>query len=143
MKDCSNNIRTQYLSILNGNISYGGKNVPVYGNDTFETMPQNYIIIGDITESADNNNQLFISGADVVIDIFSEQYMTRNNSIIDDIADQVLTLLIPTTGVHDIGDSEFQIYANARTSSRYLTMQEGNNFVNRKILIINNLIIQK
>ena len=143
MKDCSNNIRTQYLSILNGNISYNGRNVPVYGNDTFETMPENYVIIGDITETADNNNQRFVSGADVVIDIFSEQYMTRNNSIIDDIADQILTLLIPTTGVQDIGDNEFPIYATARTSSRYLTMQEGNNFINRKILIINNSIIQK
>jgi hypothetical protein len=143
MKDCSNNIRVRYLAILNGNITYGGKNVPVYGTDVFETVPQNYIIIGDITESADNNNQLFVSGADVVIDIFSEQYMIRNNSIIDDIADQILTLLIPTTGVQDIGDNEFQIYATARTSSRYLTMQEGNNFINRKILIINNSIIQK
>ena len=143
MKDCSNNIRVQYLSKLNGNISYGGKNVPVYGTDTFQTVPQNYVIIGDITESADNNNQLFVTEADVVIDIFSEQYMTRNNSIIDDIADQILTLLIPTTGVQDMGDNEFQIYAKARTSSRYLTMQEGNNFINRKILIINNSIIQK
>ena len=143
MKDCSNNIRVRYLAILNGNITYGGKNVPVYGTDVFETVPQNYIIIGDITETADNNKQLFVSGADVVIDIFSEQYMIRNNSIIDDIADQILTLLIPTTGVQDIGDNEFQIYATARTSSRYLTMQEGNNFINRKILIINNSIIQK
>jgi hypothetical protein len=143
MKDCSNNIRVQYLSKLNGNISYGGKNVPVYGTDAFQTVPQNYIIIGDITEAGDNNNQLFMTEADVVIDIFSEQYMTRNNSIIDDIADQILTLLIPTTGVQDMGDAEFQIYAKARTSSRYLTMQEGNNFINRKILIINNSIIQK
>ena len=143
MKDCSNNIRVQYLSKLNGNISYGGKNVPVYGTDSFQTVPQNYVIIGDITETADNNNQLFITEADVVIDIFSEQYMTRNNSIIDDIADQILTLLIPTTGVQDIGDAEFQIYAKARTSSRYLTMQEGNNFINRKIITINNSIIQK
>jgi uncharacterized protein YoxC len=143
MKDCSNNIRVQYLSKLSGNISYGGKSVPVYGTDSFQTVPQNYVIIGDITESSDNNNQLFVTEADVVIDIFSEQYMTRNNSIIDDIADQILTLLIPTTGVQDMGDAEFQIYAKARTSSRYLTMQEGNNFINRKILIINNSIIQK
>lgn len=143
MKDCSNNIRVKYLALLNGNITYNGKNVPVYGNDTFETMPENYVIIGDITETADNNNQLFVSGADVVIDIFSEQYMTRNNSIVDNIANQILTLLIPTTGVQDIGDTDFQIFATARTSSRYSTMQEGNNYINRKILIINNSIIQK
>ena len=143
MKDCSNNIRVKYLAILNGNITYNGKNVPVYGNDSFSTVPENYVIIGDITETADNNNQLFVSGADVVIDIFSEQYMTRNNSIVDNIANQILTLLIPTTGVQDIGDADFQIFATARTSSRYLTMQEGNNYINRKILIINNSIIQK
>lgn len=143
MKDCSNNIRVKYLALLNGNITYNGKNVPVYGNDSFTTVPENYVIIGDITETADNNNQLFVSGADVVIDIFSEQYMTRNNSIVDNIANQILTLLIPTTGVQDIGDADFQIFATARTSSRYLTMQEGNNYINRKILIINNSIIQK
>ena len=143
MKDCSNNIRVKYLAILNGNITYNGKNVPVYGNDSFSTVPENYVIIGDITETADNNNQLFVSGADVVIDIFSEQYMTRNNSIVDNIANQILTLLIPTTDVQDIGDTDFQIFATARTSSRYLTMQEGNNYINRKILIINNSIIQK
>lgn len=143
MKDCSNNIRVQYLSILNGNISYNGQNVPVYGDDTFQTVPQNYVIIGDITESATNNNQQFVTEADVVIDIFSEQYMTRDNSIVDNIANQILTLLIPTTGIKDIGDSDFQIFAKARTSSRYLAVNDGQNYIARKILIINNSIIQK
>lgn len=143
MKDCSNNIRTQYLSILNGNITYNGVNVPVYGDDTFSTPPQMYVIIGDITETANNNNQLFETDADVVIDIFSEQYMTRDNAIVDNIANQILTLLIPTTGINDIGDADFQIYAKARTSSRYLAVNDGQNYVARKILIINNSIIQK
>lgn len=131
------------MSILNGNISYNGQNVPVYGDDTFETVPQNYVIIGDITESANNNNQQFVTEADVVIDIFSEQYMTRDNSIVDNIANQILTLLIPTTGIKDIGDNDFQIFAKARTSSRYLAVNDGQNYIARKILIINNSIIQK
>jgi len=143
MKDCSNSIRTQYLSILNDNISYNGVNVPVYGNDTFQTVPDNYVIIGDITENADNNNQQFISGAEVVIDIFSEQYMTRDNSIVDDIANQILTLLIPTSGIKDIGDTDFQIFATSRSSSRYLAVNDGQNYIARKILTISNTIIQK
>jgi hypothetical protein len=143
MKDCSNNIRTQYLSILNDNISYNGVNVPVYGNDTFQTVPDNYVIIGDITENANNNNQQFVTDADVVIDIFSEQYMIRDNSIVDDIANQILTLLIPTSGIKDIGDADFQIFAKARTSSRYLAVNDGQNYIARKILTINNTIIQK
>jgi hypothetical protein len=143
MKDFSNNIRTEYLSLLNGNISYNGVNVPVYGDDTFETVPQMYVIIGDITENADNNNHLFISGAEVVIDIFSEQYMTRDNSIVDNIANQILTLLIPATGIQDIGDNDFQIFAKSRSSSRYLAVNDGQNYIARKILTINNTIIQK
>ena len=143
MKDCSNNIRTQYLSILNDNISYNGVNVPVYGNDTFQTVPDNYVIIGDITENANNNNQQFVTDADVVIDIFSEQYMTRDNSIVDNIANQILTLLIPTSGIKDIGDTDFQIFATSRSSSRYLAMNDGQNYIARKVLTISNTIIQK
>ena len=123
--------------------SYNGVNVPVYGNDTFQTVPDNYVIIGDITENADNNNQQFVTDADVVIDIFSEQYMIRDNSIVDDIANQILTLLIPTSGIKDIGDADFQIFAKARTSSRYLAVNDGQNYIARKILTINNTIIQK
>ena len=143
MLDCSNNIRTAYLTKLNGNISYNNKNVPVYGDDSFATPPTNYVVIGDIIESANNTNQSFTSEANVTIDIFSEQYMKRDNSIVDNIANQILSLLIPTTGIVDIGDASFQIHAMSRQSSRYLTLQNGQNYIARKILIINNLVNQK
>lgn len=143
MKDCSNNVRQAYLTRLNGFISYGGKNVPVYGDDSFKTPPKNYIVIGDIIESAQNTNQSFTSNVNVTIDIFSEQYLKRDNAIVDNIANQVLTLLLPTTGIQDIGDSDFQIHAMARESSRYLAVTDGQNYVARKILVIQNLVNQK
>lgn len=143
MKDCSNNVRTAYLTKLNGNISYNGKNVPVYGDDSFATPPSNYVVIGDISESANNTNQSFTSEVNVTIDIFSEQYMKRDNSIVDNIANQILTLLIPTTGIADIGDTDFQIHAMSRLSSRYLAVTNGQNYIDRKILVINNLVNQK
>lgn len=142
MFDVSNDIRTSYLSILDGNISYNGKNVPVYGNDPFNTTPQNYIIISDIIETQDNNNQKFVTSALVTIDIYSEQYLMRDNSIVDDISNQVLTLLIPTTGQLNIGNSIFQIFALSKSSSRYLSLQDGQNYIARKIIIINNSIVQ-
>jgi len=143
MKDCSNNVRTAYLTKLNGNISYNGKNVPVYGDDSFATPPSSYVVIGDISESANNTNQSFTSEVNVTIDIFSEQYMKRDNSIVDNIANQILTLLIPTTGIADIGDADFQIHAMSRISSRYLAVTNGQNYIDRKILVINNLVNQK
>ncbi len=143
MKDCSNSLRTAYVNKLNGFITYNGKNVPVYGNDSFKTPPKNYVIISDIIESPQNTNQSFTSSADVTIDIYSEQYLTRDNAVVDNIANQILTLLIPTTGILDIGDTDFQIFAMSRGSSRYMTMTDGQNYIVRKILIINNLVNQK
>jgi hypothetical protein len=143
MFDCSNNLRVAYLNKLNGYITYSGKNVPVYGDDTFETLQGNYVIISDIIETSDNNNQRFITNLTATIDIFSEQYMKRDNSIVDDISSQILNLLIPSTAIQDIGDAYFQIFPLSRDSSRYLTLQEGNNYIARKILTINNSIIQK
>ena len=143
MLDCSNNIRTAYLTKLNGYITYNNVNVPVYGDDSFDTTPQNYIIISDIIETPDNNNQKFVTNTIVTIDIFSEQYMKRDNSIVDNISSQVLNLLIPNTAVQDIGDIYFQIFPLSRDSSRYLTLQDGNNYVARKIITINNLVNQK
>lgn len=143
MKDCSNNIRTAYLNKLNGYITYNGQDVPVYGTDSFKTPPKNYVIIGDIIEGSQNTNQSFTSTADVTIDIYSEQYLTRNNAVIDDISNQILNLLIPSTGIIDIGDTDFQIFAMSRSASRYLTMTDGQNYINRKVLIINNLVNQK
>jgi hypothetical protein len=143
MFDCSNNLRVAYLTKLNGNIIYNTKNVPVYGDDSFETPPGNYVIISDIVETSDNNNQRFITNLTATIDIFSEQYMKRDNSIVDNIASQILNLLIPSTAIQDIGDANFQIFPLSRDSSRYLTLQEGNNYIVRKILTISNSIIQK
>jgi hypothetical protein len=143
MKDCSNNIRTAYLNKLNGFITYNGQNVPVYGNNSFKTPPKNYVVIEEINESAQNTNQSFTSNVDVNIDIFSEQYMTQDNSVVDNIANQILTLLIPTTGIQDIGDADFQIFAMSRTGSRYLSIYNEQNFIIRKIITINNLVNQK
>jgi hypothetical protein len=143
MLDCSNNIRSAYLNVLNGNITYDGKNVPVYGDDSFVTPPQNYVIISDILETADNNNQNFTTNSVVTIDIFSEQYLKRDNAIVDNISSQILNLLMPTTALQDIGDANFQIFPIDRSSSRYLTLNEGNNYVVRKIITINNLVNQK
>jgi hypothetical protein len=90
MLDCSNNVRTIYVNALNGNLTYNGKDVPVYGQTPFRTTPQNYVVIGNITETSDNTNHSFGNDVEVVIDIFSEQYRVNDLSVVDNIASQVL-----------------------------------------------------
>jgi hypothetical protein len=50
---------------------------------------------------------------------------------------------MPTSTLQDIGDTYFQIFPIDRNSSRYLALNEGNNYVVRKIITINNLVNQK
>ena len=143
MLDCSNNVRNIYLNALNGSISYGGKNVPVYGQQTFSTTPQNYVVISTILESARNTNNSFGNNVDVTIDIFSEQYRTYDNSIVDDISSQILNILIPDTQVNGFSDTYFDVFPMQRTSSSYLPVVDGQNFVARKIITISNLVNQQ
>ena len=143
MKDCSNSVRTIYINALNGYISYNGKDVPVYGQDPFRTLPQNYVIISSITEQASNTNDSFGNIVSVDIDIFSEQYRVNDLSVVDNIAGQILNLLIPDTHIDGFSDSDFIIYPMSRTNSLYLPLYKGDNYVARKIITINNLVNQK
>jgi len=143
MKDCSNNVRTIYVNALNGNITYNSKSVPVYGQDPFRTMPQNYVIISSITEVANNNNHKFQNIVSVDIDIFSEQYRVNDLSVVDNIAGQILNILIPDTKIDGFSDSDFIVYPTSRTNSLYLPLYNGDNYVARKIITINNLVNQK
>jgi len=143
MFDSSNHIRNIYVSALNGNISYNGKIVPVYGQQPFTTTPQNYIVISSITESARNTNNSFGNDVEVTIDIFSEQYRTYDNSVVDDISNSVLNIMIPYTQVGNFGDLDFDVFPMQRTSSSYLPLRDGENFIARKIITISNLVNQK
>jgi hypothetical protein len=143
MIDCANNVRTIYVNALNGNLTYNGKSVPVYGQTPFDTTPQNYVVIGNINEVSDNTNHSFGNNVEVVVDIFSEQYRVNDLGVVDNIASQILNILIPDTQVEGFDDANFEVFPIGRSSSRYLPLQDGDNYVARKIITINNLVNQK
>jgi len=144
MLDCSSNIRNAYLTVLQNNVIYNGKAIQVYSQLPFNTPPDKYIIIGSVSESADNNNQLFVTNANIDIDIYCEQYRKPDLTVVDNIASLVLQLLIPSTGVKDLNvDQYFQIFPISRTATRYLNIENDDTYITRKIITINNLVNQK
>jgi hypothetical protein len=143
MLDCTNNIRQCYLNLLEGSVIYNGNTIKVYGQEPFTTAPNTYITLGSITEVADNNNQRFVTDADIDINIIVEQYKRPDLSVVDAISSLVLNLILPTTGIQDVGDAYFQIFPLSRISSRYLPLDNGDLYISRKILTINNSVIQK
>lgn len=143
MLDCSNNIRQCYVNLLEGNVIYNGSAVAVYGQTPFVTTPPIYIMIGSVNEVADNNNQQWVTDADIDVNIIVEQYRQPDLSVVDAISSLVLNLILPSTGIQDVGDASFQIFPLSRISSRYLPLDNGDLYITRKILTINNSIIQK
>ena len=144
MLDCSSNIRNAYLTVLQNNVIYNGKPVQIYSQLPFNTPPDKYIIIGTVNENSDNNNQVFVTNANIDIDIYCEQYRKPDLTVVDNIASLVLQLLIPTTGVKDLNvDAYFQIFPISRIASRYLNIENNDVYITRKIITINNLVNQK
>jgi hypothetical protein len=143
MLDTSNAVRQAYITALNGNISYDSVNVPVYGNIPFKTPPKKYVIISDIREVQDLNNNAFFNNVVVTLDIFAEQYMTNDNGVVDNIASQIMQILMPVPGAKLFAQTNHDIYPSQRLSSRYLPLQNGQEFVARKIITISNLVNQK
>jgi hypothetical protein len=143
MKDSANNVRDIYVNALNGNITYNGKNVPVYGQPPFVTPPDRYVIINNIIEVANNTNDSFDNEVEVTIEIYSEQNKNNNVSQVDNISGQILNILIPDTKINGFSDTDFYVFPMARTSSNYLPLWDGDNYIARKVITIRNLVNQK
>ena len=68
MKDVKSSLQTAYYSLLNGNISYSGNDVPVYD---VENVPQDpvypHILITDYTQIDDSDKSSF--GEEITVDL--------------------------------------------------------------------------
>ncbi len=126
---------------LSGDRLYGEDQSVLAGFATLDGI--SVLVIGNITETSDNTNHSFGNNVEVVIDIFSEQYRVNDLGVVDNIASQILNILIPDTQVDGFDDADFEVFPIGRSSSRYLPLQDGDNYVARKIITINNLVNQK
>ena len=143
MLDCSNYVRMALYNQLLGDIYYGTEQITLYKDLVFETTPQKYVVIGDITETGKTlNNNRFISEVDVNIEIYVEQYKYAALDVVDSISTSILQVIFPSPIHVGIGDVSLAIYPIDRTSSRYLPMRDGDNFISRKILTLKFLVNQ-
>lgn len=143
MKDPGNAILSAYYNVLNGNITYNGKNVPVYKSDPIGTLPDNYIVLTNIIEGQSNNNQKFSNDMSIDIDIITTQYKTITNTIADNISNQIVNLITPTTSSFTLTDTDFQFIVVRRERATYLNELDGDYHIIRKILTFNQILIEK
>ena len=141
MKD-TGQIVSVYLGLLSG-LTYNGTSVPVYEDEPVETVPDNYVQVTAVTGSpAERNNAAWISEVIVQLDIITRQYKVSNRTVRDEIADDILGIIIPSIGV-ELNNTDFQITNIELDNSSYLHELDGAYHINRKILSFRNHLIQK
>lgn len=98
MKDINYPVRKAFYTALNGNLSYDGSNVPVSDEQLKDSDSNNfYVILGSQSDRDDSTKTSYDREASITLDIVTKQGQTATKDIADSIANQILTLLFPTT----------------------------------------------
>jgi hypothetical protein len=112
MKEPIHYIRQKIITRLNGNISYGGNNVPVY-NRVPSTQDEPYIIVySQITSQTEDNKTSFVydctTRIEVVTAFFSDDGgELETNSIVNSILQLIKT---SKTDEFDLSGQNFNVY---------------------------------
>jgi site-specific recombinase len=141
VKDIGASIRSLYSSLLAG-ITYDGKAVPFFTEEPYVTTPGAYMVLLSVDQDSENNDRRFVNNAIVTIDIVTKGNMKNDRSAVDSIANSVLNALLPDTYV-DRDTTDFKVMIRSASSPGYIHAMNGTVHVNRKILRINNHLIQK
>jgi len=141
MKDIGATIRTVYTSLLSA-ITYGGQAVPFFTAEPWATTPDYFIVLQNIEQGEENNDQRYVTNATVTLDVITKQNMANSRDAVDAIADQILAALLPGTYV-DRSTTDHQVMIRSVSSPGYISSQNGSVRIQRKILIIDNHLIQK
>lgn len=136
MIDTAHHVRKAYYSLLAGNITYNGNNVNIYDELAEDEDGDNYVILSTQIDTDTSNKQSFESTHTITIDIVTRFVTSARKYPSEDIAEQILDLVLPTpssTGlVSPIG---LQITAVKLLDSQSLSVEQFDTFkVVRKIL---------
>jgi hypothetical protein len=101
MKDVSKPVRLAFHTLLNGNLESPEGNVPVSDEMLVENANY-YVLLSSQSATPDETKHSFDCEATITIIIVHKQgrYVTKDG--VDDIADQILTLLRPTPNTHSL-----------------------------------------
>lgn len=96
MKDPSDEILTAFYTALNGNLSYGGNNFPVYTSAPRST-DYRYVHLAGLNLTDDSAKDMFISDCALIIEIVDDVYKIRGTfKGVNDISNDILQLIIKT-----------------------------------------------
>jgi hypothetical protein len=122
MKDTQKPLRMAMFNLLSGAIAYDGNTVGVY--DEMNDNDDVYILLSTQQETFDETSDTFITRSTINLEVVAKTGTTVSKDVLDDISDDIYTLLRPTTSTTGlVNPSGFQIHNVFRESATTQVLQ--------------------
>jgi hypothetical protein len=146
MKDYGASIRKSFYDAITGHVTYDSATIPVY-DEKVETVPEKdiWIVIADQIDLDKSNKHQFANETTIDINIVSKRKSAGGKKVIEDISDQILQVIVPTTKTVGLTIAPpFKIvyceFLNGRANA--LQQDAANQFVHIKTLQFRTFITQ-
>lgn len=133
MKNVMSPLIDSWQSLLEGNLTYGSREVKVYKEDAGNDDEFHHVEIRAESETDDSNKTAFVTRPVVIIEIVTVHSISVKRSIVDAIDDQIRDLLFPTRQCALPAMDGLQITNVIPQSSSYLNDNDGSKKYYRKL----------
>lgn len=146
MIDFHHSVRKSFFEALNGELTYDGSPVPVHDKKQRKDSDNNYyVVLSNINSNFKDNFTRFTRDVSIVIDVITKTQNSVASAVADDIAGQILYIVIPSTTATGLTAPATLQYLNLRLSSDNsldLTLNPSVTVV-RRLLTFNLDVVQK
>ena len=143
MKDPGKALRQTIYDALSGSVTLDASVIPVYDTFGSEVSQDNFISISNINETDSSNKSNFSTDMQVTIDVVTRSQSYDGNEDAENIAGQILEILLPTPQSTLTATADFQFLNLQRSSSNYLSEQTETGYIFRKLLTLSVTVVQK
>lgn len=149
MIDPGMQIRASYFSVLNGNITIEGSPIPIVDEKLDVNISEHDIYILMLDQIEDNETRAvkdkWVNEINFRMQICNQRKSTNTKEVVEDVSNQILTILFPTKQTTAIRlDDPLRLTYARKTSADYQPVVQNNNgFLISKILTFKNRITQQ
>jgi hypothetical protein len=144
VKEVAHHIRKAYFDLLDGNIEYMGNPVNIYDELHEDGDEDYYVILSTQDDSDESTKQCFTTEHQITIDIVTRFLTSARKFPSENISDQILGFVLPTTQTAGLlSPVGLQITSVRFLGSNSLSVEQiGNYKVVRKILRFGHKVVQ-
>jgi len=146
MRDYGYKLREAYFQAINGNLVFESGVIPVVDEKVDNQLTEHdiYVKLSVQNDQQANTKCYFAATCDLVMDIVHRTDAVGSKRVVDDISDQILTLLFPTpktTGLSIAAPLQLS-YARLENTSTSPLAQTDKGFIQVKSLTFSNRVVQ-